>query len=80
MEAQGKLKAELLTEGDEEEKREALMISRSAFRECSSLTAITIPDGVTMIGEGAFSGCSSLAAINKSLGIPSFGYMAFCSL
>ena len=33
---------------------------------CSSLTSITIPDGVTSIGYGAFSECSSLKTISLS--------------
>ena len=32
-------------------------IGESAFYRCSSLTGITIPNGVTTIGEGAFSFC-----------------------
>ena len=32
-------------------------IGGSAFYGCSSLTSITIPEGVTSIGERAFSGC-----------------------
>ena len=32
----------------------------SAFWDCSSLTSISIGNGVTSIGSGAFSGCSSL--------------------
>ena len=38
-------------------------IGEYAFEDCTSLTAITIPDGVTSIGEGAFYGCNSLTAV-----------------
>ena len=38
-------------------------IGEYAFRGCSSLTSITIPDSVTSIGSSAFSGCSSLESI-----------------
>ena len=39
-------------------------ISYSAFRDCSNLTNINIPNSVTSIGSYAFSGCSSLTNIN----------------
>ena len=42
-----------------------------AFDSCSSLTAITIPDGVTSIDEGAFWSCSSLTAITIPDGVTS---------
>ena len=35
-------------------------IGSYAFRGCSSLTSINIPDGVTSIGEEAFGGCYNL--------------------
>ena len=38
-------------------------IGFGAFRDCSSLTSVTIPNGVTSIGSFAFLGCSSLEAI-----------------
>ena len=38
-------------------------IEYRAFSDCTSLTSITIPNGVTSIGERAFSGCSSLTNI-----------------
>ena len=37
-----------------------------AFRGCSSLAAVRIPDSVTTIGPNAFWGCSSLAAVPVS--------------
>ena len=42
-------------------------IGDSAFRGCSGLTSVTIPDSVTSIGSSAFSGCYKLVeVINKS--------------
>ena len=41
-------------------------IQNDAFRDCSSLTSVTIPNSVTSIGGGAFLGCRSL----KSVTIP----------
>ena len=38
-------------------------LAEFAFSDCSSLTSVTLPAGVTSIGIGAFSGCSSLTSI-----------------
>ena len=38
-------------------------IGDSAFKGCTELTSITIPDGVTSIGNNAFSGCTSLETV-----------------
>jgi hypothetical protein len=53
------------------------MIGRYAFYECSSLTAITILDGVTTIDQGAFYECSSLTAITIPDSVTMIGYQAF---
>ena len=42
-------------------------IGRDAFRDCSALTSVTIPEGVLRIGRGAFFNCSGL----RSIAIPS---------
>ena len=52
-------------------------IGYSAFRDCSSLTSIVLPDGVTSIGNSAFSGCSSLTSIVIPEGVTSIGHYAF---
>ena len=56
-------------------------ISEFAFRCCTELTDITIPDGVTRIEQYAFSGCSALKSIYvpKSVVRVSQGVFAGCS-
>ena len=52
-------------------------IGNRAFEYCSSLTSITIPDGVTSIGNRAFSSCDSLTSIAIPDGVTSIGNDAF---
>ena len=52
-------------------------IGRSAFRDCSSLTSVTIPNSVTSIGNKAFSGCSSLTSVTIPNSVTSIGGLAF---
>ena len=53
------------------------VIASEAFSECSALTQVTIPDGVTSIGEGAFSDCSALTQVTLPDGVTSIGEGAF---
>ncbi len=39
------------------------VIGENAFKNCTSITSISIPDTVTSIASGAFSGCSALESI-----------------
>ncbi len=52
-------------------------IADNAFRDCESLTNVTIGDNVTTIGEYAFSGCSSSASIVIPVNVTSIGILAF---
>ena len=52
-------------------------IGGSAFRDCRSLTTITLPEGVTSIGDYAFYSCSILNAITIPESVTSIGWDAF---
>ena len=53
-------------------------IGDRAFKDCTSLTSITIPNNVTNIGYSAFCGCSSLASITIPNSVTEIGGWAFC--
>ena len=52
-------------------------IGKEAFKKCSSLTSITLPEGVTSIGDSAFYFCSSLTSITLPEGVTRIGNSAF---
>ena len=52
-------------------------IGNCAFRDCSRLTSITIPNSVTSIGKSAFYGCSGLTSVTIPNSLTSIGYEAF---
>ena len=52
-------------------------IGEWAFAYYSSLTEVTIPEGVTSIGKGAFSPCSSLTEVTIPKSVTSIGNSAF---
>ena len=52
-------------------------IGDNAFCDCSGLTSLTLPSGVTEIGEGAFAHCSGLASLTLPSGVTKIGDFAF---
>ena len=52
-------------------------IADSAFRDCSSLTSVTIGNSVTSIGNMAFNSCSSLTSVTIGNSVTSIGSWAF---
>lgn len=52
-------------------------IGQEAFRNCTSLTAIVIPNSVKSIGAGAFMACLSLTAIAIPNSVTSIGDLTF---
>ena len=52
-------------------------IRQHAFRKCTSLTSITLPDSIATIARGAFNGCSSLTAVVIPDSVTSIGHKAF---
>ena len=58
-------------------------IREEAFKNCTKMTNIVIPDGVTSIGNSAFSGCSSLTSVtipNSVTNIESYAFSGCSSL
>ena len=52
-------------------------IGSAAFRDCTGLTSITIPDSVTSIGSGAFRNCTGLTSVTIGSGVTGIGNYAF---
>ncbi|MFW5996432.1 MAG: leucine-rich repeat protein [Lentisphaeria bacterium] len=52
-------------------------IGDSAFRDCSGLTNVTIPDSVTRLGDHAFADCTTLTSVTIGESVTSIGFSAF---
>ena len=53
--------------------RRVTAISSGAFKSCTKLTSVTIPNSVTTIGSSAFEGCHSLASVVIPNSVTSIG-------
>ena len=56
---------------------DATTIGEDAFRDCSNLTSVTIPNSVTTIGMYAFSDCTKLQKVNIGNSVKSIEGVAF---
>lgn len=52
-------------------------IGNSAFKECSALTGLTLPDTLTTIGDNAFADCAGITHVNIPNSLTSMGGYAF---
>lgn len=57
---------------------EVKQIGDGAFRYCTSLTEVTIPNSVTGIGDNAFGSCTSLSKVKLPNALNKIGRCAFC--
>lgn len=53
------------------------IIDKQAFKDCTSLLEVVLPEGLAKIDDEVFSGCSSLTKINIPNTVKSIGYWAF---
>jgi hypothetical protein len=52
-------------------------IERDAFKGCTRLESVTLPDGLLSIGDGAFERCTSLTNVIIPASVTNIGYFAF---
>lgn len=52
-------------------------IASAAFRKCTKLTAVTLPNSIVTIGESAFADCTELSSINIPASTKTIGEYAF---
>ena len=59
------------------EGKPVISIGHSAFWDCTSLTSVIIPDGVTSIGDCAFYNCTDLTSVEIPDSVTSIGVHVF---
>ena len=57
--------------------RTSLNMIKNAFKNCSLITKVIIPNSVTSIGNNAFSGCNLLSQLEIGSGLQTIGTSAF---
>ena len=62
---------------DEYNERPVTAIERNAFKDCTNLTGVTIPDTITDIGYMAFGNCTGLKNVSLGNGVTVIGMDAF---
>ena len=55
-------------------------IADDAFKENTSITSVTIPDGITTIGANAFNGCSNMMTVIIGKDVATIGEKAFANI
>ena len=71
------LKAPKYIKGEYHIRRGTICICDDAFYDCTGLTSVVIPDGVTEIGEEAFRGCTGLTSVVIPEGVTKIEWEAF---
>ena len=56
-----------------------MTIEDGTFYDCTNLTNVTIPEGVTVIDESAFRYCSSLTSVALPTSVTKISSFAFCN-
>ncbi|MCC8036798.1 MAG: leucine-rich repeat domain-containing protein [Bacteroidales bacterium] len=56
---------------------EVVGVRASAFKDCTDLISVTLPEGLTSLGNYAFSGCTSLASVVIPSTVTSLGSSVF---
>ena len=74
------LKADSKLKGEYHIRKGTICICFSAFEDCSGLTGVVIPEGITEIGDFAFSNCTGLENIIVSADNPSYVSINNCCL